>query len=370
MLVGRKVGPREGRHVRSVVVTVALAYLLFTLVALFLHGMSPLWFVWLDDEFHSTAPAGSIGYDGQFVYAIAVDGLDAASKLDNPAYRLQRILLPALAGALAFGQESLVPWTILAVNLFAVVFAAGLLAWWLASNKTSPWYALIYPFYVGTVMAYSRDLTEPLMAALVIAGILAWESNRPIYAIALMALASLAKETALVFVAALAIHSLLKRDPLRLLWASVSALPAILWQAFLAVEYSRIPFFSGPPMSAIWPLAGILGQLSWDPGRLFAFLTVAIPAVALTLSAMWRLGEDPTVLEWWLVLLNALALLFLPADVYDHIMHAGRNAIGLVLSMVLCVPFLSAGHRRLAAVWLCAPSLIWLVPILRWTPWP
>ena len=101
MLPDRPFCQSERRAAMCVVVTTALAYLLFAMVALLIHGMSPLWFVWLDDAYHPSAPPGSIGYDGQFVYAIALDGLDASDSLDNPPYRLQRILLPAVAGALA-----------------------------------------------------------------------------------------------------------------------------------------------------------------------------------------------------------------------------------------------------------------------------
>ena len=39
-------------------------------------------------------------------------------------------------------------------------------------------------------------------------------------------------------------------------------------------------------------------------------------------------------------------------------------------SLVLCAPQLRFREKLTAAVWWCVPSLIWLVPILRWTPWP
>ena len=42
----------------------------------------------------------------------------------------------------------------LAVNLFAIVLATYLLAKWLHEQTLSPWYALMYALYVGTLMAY------------------------------------------------------------------------------------------------------------------------------------------------------------------------------------------------------------------------
>src|ERR1700753_3211820 len=52
------------------------------------------------------------GYDGQFSYNIARYGWNAAPLIDLPAYRMQRILLPALARPFA-------PWpTLLPLVLF------------------------------------------------------------------------------------------------------------------------------------------------------------------------------------------------------------------------------------------------------------
>ncbi|NDJ79366.1 MAG: hypothetical protein GYB65_24210, partial [Chloroflexi bacterium] len=50
------------------------------------------------------------GYDGQFAYYIAQGPADAPDCLDVPAYRLQRILLPALGMVLSLGQTALLPW--------------------------------------------------------------------------------------------------------------------------------------------------------------------------------------------------------------------------------------------------------------------
>jgi hypothetical protein len=354
----------------AVALAAALAYLVFTLLGLTLHDRNPLWFAWLDDKYWEQAPAGSIGYDGEFVYAIALDGLEATDQLDNPPYRLQRILLPALARALSLGRDALTAWSILAVNWLAIVLASSVLSRWLVSAHVSPWHALVYAFFVGTLMAYSRDLTEPLMIACAVAGTVAWDRRRMPLAAFFLALGALAKETALVFIVACAAQALSARRWRDVLWAAGSVLPMALWQIFLWTRYGRLPLLAGATSDAFWPLAGILGQISGDPGRLFALLIVALPALLLTVFGACKLTKEPASLVWWLLFLHAFVLLFLPPEVYDHLMHAGRNASGLVASVVLCVPALCLRQRQLAAVWFCLPSLIWLVPILRWTPWP
>jgi hypothetical protein len=346
----------------------ALAYLLFALAALYLHGGDPLWFAWLGERYMSGAPNGSIGYDGQFVYAIAQDGLEATPRLDNPPYRLQRILLPLAVGLLSGRRTQVILWLIPLVNWAAISGATYLLAHWLAERRLSPWYALVYAGYVGTLMAFSRNLTEPLMVLLAVAGVVAWHRERPGWAAFWLALAMLAKETALVFVGGVAIHALWQRRYSALPWLGVSLLPLLLWQGMLYRRFGVLALTAGPGFELI-PLRGILGQLTWEPGRLSALLLVALPALALAVWALWRLKNEPGALGLWLVLGHAVPLLFLPAAVYDHLMHAGRNAAGLAAGLVFAMPWLSSRGRWFALAYGVAPSLVWLIPILRWTPW-
>lgn len=121
---------------------VAGFYLLFTVVALGLHGWDPLWFVWLGERYADLDPAGRTGYDGQFVYYLASDGSAGIPHLDSPAYRLQRILLPVTVRYLSMGSPVPVPWILLFMNFSAIVVTAYLLAKWLKDQNLSPWYAL------------------------------------------------------------------------------------------------------------------------------------------------------------------------------------------------------------------------------------
>lgn len=129
--------PRKG--VISPVVGVVLVavgfYVVFALIALALHGLDPLWFVWIGDRFANLDPSGGTGYDGQFIYYLASDGLGALAHLDTPVYRLQRILLPTLLRVLTFGSPLLIPWALIAVNLAAIVLTAWLLANWLHGQR-------------------------------------------------------------------------------------------------------------------------------------------------------------------------------------------------------------------------------------------
>jgi hypothetical protein len=47
--------------------------------------------------------------------------LNGWTKTDVPAYRYQRILYPVAARALALGNADLVPWTLIIVNVIALM---------------------------------------------------------------------------------------------------------------------------------------------------------------------------------------------------------------------------------------------------------
>lgn len=367
------------RPVYGVVLVTALAYLLFTLIALSLHGGDPLWFAWLGERYMAGVLGGSKGYDGQFVYAIAIEGLGAVPLLDNPPYRMQRILLPMLVRLLSGGRPQAVAWAIPLVNGAAISMGGYLLARWLAGQGLSPWYALTYTGFVGTLMAYTRNVTEPLMALLAIAAVIAWQRDRLAQAALWLALAMLAKEIALLFGAGMGLDALIRGRYRPLAWLAASAVPLMLWQAALYRWLGVLALRAGPGFDPV-PLRGILGQLTWEPGRLSALLFVALPALALAAYVLWwvagRMGSRTSRVAWrcdglgmWLVLVHAVSLLFLPAAVYDHLMHAGRNAIGLVVAVVFAMPGLIGMGRRLALTYWLAPSLAWLIPILRWSPW-
>jgi hypothetical protein len=143
---------------------------------------------------------GLIGYDGQFYYRLALNPLthkpfDYGIRMDKPAYRQQRILYPALAGALALWRPDWVPWTLILVNYAAICalgFSAGLLA--LAIGKHPLW-GLVIAFYPGLIFSLDRDLTEALAISLVVAALYQNYRRRLPVSGCLLALAVLTRET-------------------------------------------------------------------------------------------------------------------------------------------------------------------------------
>jgi hypothetical protein len=362
--------PSSARAVRRAVLLTALCYLSFTVAALATHGWNPLWFIWVGEKFSELNPAGRTGYDGQFVYYIATNGLDAAPHLDNPPYRLTRILLPLAARVLAGGRPAAVPWAIVAINLASIIATTWLIARWLAARGVSAWLALTYPFYIGTFLAYSRALTEPLAFFLAAAGSVAWLRERRGRAVALLALAALTKEITVVFVAGLAAAEIAGRRFSAAAAVLISAVPVVLWWGLLHLHFAGAGY--GITRAALLnpiPLAGALAKVSLDPGYVSALFAVTLPALLLLLPSARRLGTDAGAAPAWLVFVHCIWVLLLPALVYDHVMAAARNAAGLVVSLLLATTFRGSAVARSACVLWTIPTLAWLLPVLLWSPW-
>jgi hypothetical protein len=358
-----------GKAVRRVVLAAAGFYLCFTVAALGIHGGDARWFLWIGDKFSESNPRGRTGYDGQFVYYIALDGLDAAPRLDDPPYRLTRIVLPLASRLLSAGRRELVPWAIVAINLATVTATTWTLARWLAAHGCAPAFALAYPFYVGTFLAFSRALTEPLAFFLAAAGTIGWLRGRRAWPLASLALAALTKEITVVITVGLAAAALARRRFADAAAVLASALPLLLWWGFLHLHFAaRYPVPRGALPAPI-PLAGVAAQPAFDVGSLSALVGVALPAMLLLPGAFSRLRANAGDARPWLLVIQCAWALLLPAAAYGHVMSAGRNATGVVIALLIAMPLWRGPMPSVAVALWTIPTVLWLPPVLLWSPW-
>lgn len=324
-----------------VVLIICLLYAGWVLVAA---AFDPLTFAVIGTRFSQQDPAGSEGYDGQFAYFVARDPAGAAPLIDVPAYRYQRILYPLLARALALGQPALIPWTLLLINLAAIVGGTWLTAALLDRFGASRWYALTYGLYGGQLLALRTDLQEPLSQGLVQGALLAAVARRWVWTGVLLALAVLAKETALVFVAGIVLFLLVTRQ-----WrtaaavALLSCLPFAGYQLFLFNWLGAFGLGSGGAGAtgfSLVPLGGLLAIGAASLAALLLFLLTLGPFVILpTLAGLILAGRDLLAGAWHPVtaclFLSALVLLFLPNSSWREIAAMLRLSLGLVATLVL-----------------------------------
>lgn len=157
---------------------VTILCLIYCLAVIVRNDGDPLALVTIGTRFSEGIPTeanGTEGYDGQFVYYIARDPSTAASFIaagdDIPAYRFQRILLPALGMVLSWGQDDLIPWALLIVNLISLAVGTALLENLLKERRISRWFVLGYALSLGIFGTVRLSLPEPLAYALVLGGI-------------------------------------------------------------------------------------------------------------------------------------------------------------------------------------------------------
>ena len=328
------------------VFVLAVVLPVYLAVVLLQNGLNPLALADIGDGFVNGQPISNrTGYDGQFSYWLAIDpGPTAAgTHFDVPAYRYQRILYPLLARWLAFGQAGLVPWTLIVVNLVAQLGGVLVVEAWLTAHGVSRWYALTYGLWVGLVAAIRLDLAEPLSYALVAAGLLAQYRQRVWLAAFCVALATFAKETALVFWFALMVWAVLARGRRALLAFGLAQLPFVIWQVVLWRWFGAPGLASGGWMATPFEWVPYMGLWRVALVSVPAFVLLAaislpigvLPSVWGLAASAWRLWQrdvSPAVLALGA---NAALIAVLPFSTFREPLGLVRVATGLVLATVL-----------------------------------
>jgi hypothetical protein len=198
------------------------------------------------------------------------------------------------------------------------MFAAG----WAASRLGqllggSGWQGLFVALNPGLLFAATHDLTEPLSAALMFAGLIAYLRGRIWIAAAFLALLVLSKEQFALVPAGLALWDLLRaRQGIRhaLVLAS-SVLPAVVWWIYAHHQLGHW-FLSGKGSLGV-PLSGWRRTLTdagvWSNVRAYyqflmgeAMLAILVPLLALLLIAGVRALRFRTPVDVVYVLLGAL----------------------------------------------------------------
>jgi hypothetical protein len=232
-------------------------------------GGDPLALARLGTRYSQGDPAGTQGYDGQFVVYIARDPRPAAVAplLDAPAYRYQRILLPLLARFISLGSVPALPWVLAIVGITRSrnLGCRELLAAW-----GEPLVRASYGV-VGLQPGRCLDLHEPLAYALVACAILAGERGRHRLSWILYGLALFAKEVAVLFIAAQLLADLGQRRWRSILGLGLAALlPYALFQLSLlnvfgqpGIGSERWRHLRDPGAAAYWPFQPVAGGHGW-----------------------------------------------------------------------------------------------------------
>ena len=299
----------------------------------------------IGSQFAEGDSEGTEGYDGQFVLFMAEDlsPQRVRERLDVPAYRYQRILLPVAARLLALGKVDWVPWTIILVNLAAHLAGTFALCHLLDLHSRWTGFGLLYGLWAGVLVGVVADLHEPLAYGLVI---FAWwqrERGRPGIAILLLGLSLFAKETTLPFLAAFFLADTIQRR-LDDVWPHYLAILATfgLWQGWLWLTFGEPGLGSGGAGATAFefiPFMGLARVAMVDLSVFGLFLLlfgpgILLPAIWGVVRSVFDLVKSANKLPSWAMLLNAGVIMALPFSTFREPLGLVRLATGLILAVI------------------------------------
>jgi hypothetical protein len=341
------------------VIGVALVLTLLWVAVLLARGnYDPVAFVAIGTRFQDHDPQGSTGYDGQFAYYMAREGLASQPKLDVPSYRLQRILYPLIVSLVSLGQASLIPWMMIVVNLVALGIAAGVLAAWLVRYRRPAWYALVFAFWIGVIFTIRLDLNELTCVMFGIAGLALVRDQRLYVGALLLALSALAKEMGFVFVAAAGLFlffSGCRRAAMTLV--VIGLLPYALWAFIIHFIVAEPAIIYGGTLPPVFPLQGY-SNAKTPIEFLLMVIWLILPALALGATALIYVVRHPASLPAWFMLASAVWVLYLPAATAYDLTAAFRVAMPLVPAGLLFAADIQQPRLLYALSSLWTPALL------------
>ena len=229
----------------------------------------------------------SAGYDGQVYHLIAHDPWmrkGSFQAIGGAPFRYQRIFVPALAWALAFGNDAWIHASYFAVMLGFVFLGVYWTSQFALQIGRSHLWGLGFLLAPATIVSLDRMTADIALAAFAAGfAFYAFDTEaRPSWKLfAILTCAALTRETALPMIAAYAIY-LATRKRLALAALTVAtAIPALLWFLHL----SHLGRSDAPDYISPIPLAGFFDQLAHPMQyTLSPFKTVA--ATALDYAAL------------------------------------------------------------------------------------
>jgi hypothetical protein len=343
------------------VLVVAVGFVLLVLAA---HQWDPMAFVRLGTRYSRGDPDGTTGYDGQFVYQIALRPFGAAPYLDIPAYRYQRILYPIVGRIVGLGQPSLIPWALIGLNVLALTAGTHVMGIILAERGLSRWYAVTVGVFAGQLVSLRLDVNEPFSLAFALLGLHAFEEGRRWLGAIYLSLSMLSKETALAFVGGYLAYFLLKGCWRAFIETGLISLgPFTLLQAILWRAFGEIGLRSGGQGATAFSLIPFGGMFAFTTSRLETFLVsflilgplVLLPSLALTASlfrTFFKRDFSPVAI---ILALHIILMATLPFSTYVDLPGVLRLTSGLVVATVAFAA-ITQSHRMLhySALWIAS----------------
>ena len=294
------------------------------------------------------------GYDGQQYHLIAHDpwmGRGAVAAMDDPPLRYRRILVPALAWTLALGRDSAVDFTYIAVVLGFVFLGVYWLARAMELRGRHPAWGLMFALMPGVLVSMDRMTVDIGLAALTAGFVLYSESKWNLLPI--LVCAALTRETGFLLTAGYGVFLLSRRRFGDLIWAALTAVPAMIWYAYVR---SHAPPEPASAFGSFVPLGGWIERVAhpfaynlphWPALAATELDYVALMGVALMLGhAVWLAWSRRWSARTAAIYIFAAAIIFIGSrSVWEDAFGYGRVVTPLMILLAAedSVAFVSMG---------------------------
>jgi hypothetical protein len=259
------------------------------------------------------------GYDGQFYRCIAHDPWfqkGYSRYIDDARLRCRRILIPAAAWLLAFGNDAWVDTMYVLLIVLSIGFGVYWSARYLQLNGGQAAWGLMFLVSAGTLVSVDRMLLEAPLAALFM-GFVVYATTgewRKAYIVAMLAM--LTREAGVFLIAGIVLYFAIKRLWRAAVVLSSAALPGLVWYLIVWLHTKE----SNAVGVVTWPLWGIVRRLltvRHEPGELWKqqilqpldFLAVLAFLACLVLVAVWIWRGGPGPVELSLAFFVAMGLI-------------------------------------------------------------
>jgi len=311
------------------------------------------------------------GYDGQFYGQMAVEPAPTEpallNALDNPGYRLRRMLLPAAAHLLGGGNAWRTLHIYATINVVAWL-ALGALLWRIIGPAdacgTATWIGCMLG--LGTLDSVRMALTDVPALVLTLSAIVIAQRARPRTAVAVLAATALVRETALLSFAALDTRPWHDRASWRAHVRTLACvtLPVALWSVWLFGRVSSVdplgranfdwPAFAISEHAATW--VGSLVAGDFDSRHTFGLLAIAsFSWQSISLLRQWR-STSP-----WVRMALPFAVLFwiLGDAVWHGYWAVARACLPMTVAFNLTLPRDRSFAWRWALGNICVLHAVW-----------
>ncbi len=281
------------------------------------------------------------GYDGQAYYYAASDPFIKTNfhRIDLKKY--QRFLYPFLAHMLAFGRKTLLPYSLLIINILAILIGTLFLSFLLKKRRISVWYSLIFALGIGNIIALQYDLTTPLYLCLILIGIYFYEEKKIVSTALFFSLALLTRETTGLIILIFLIYEFFGKRYKNSIVIALSFIPFIVLQFVLYQRLGEIVIL-GSSGHLTLPFAGIvqhinninlnggikaiIREISVIPYFCFMMLVLVVSAI--------KLSRNRSIYNWNLFV-QAFISIFIYLEIWKAFASITRTTFAIFPFMIL-----------------------------------